>query len=160
LTAFGALQVSRDQHRLMALALEPAGQLAGERGLTGTLQAGEHDHGGRLLGELESPALATEDVDELLVDDLDDLLGRVQRLGDLGAARPFLEAGDERPDHRQGDIGLQQRETDLACGGVDVGVGKPALAPEFGEDPGEAVAQGVKHGTTSRWSACRRSLQA
>ena len=32
-------------------------------------------------------------VDELLVDDLDDLLGRVERLGDLGAERPLADRG-------------------------------------------------------------------
>ena len=57
-----------------------------------------------------------------------------------------LSVGDERLDHRQRDVGLQQREADLARGGVDVGVGEPALAAELGEDPGEAVTQGVKHG--------------
>ena len=57
----GALQVAGDQQRLVALALEPAGQLAGERGLTGALQAGQHDHRRRLLGELQPPGLAAED---------------------------------------------------------------------------------------------------
>ncbi len=141
----GALEVGGDQQRLVALALEPAGQLAGERRLTGTLEAGQHDHGRRVLGELEPPPLAAEDVDQLLVDDLDDLLGRVERLGDLGAARPLLDVRDEALDHRQGDVGLQQRQPDLARGGVDVGVGEPALAAELGEDPGQAVTQGVKH---------------
>ena len=70
--------------------------------------------------------------DELLVDDLDDLLGRVQRTGDLGALGPLLDPRDERADHRQRDVGLQQRDADLARGGVDVGVGEPALAAQVG----------------------------
>ena len=151
-----ALQVGGDQQRLVALALEPAGQLAGQRRLTGTLQTGQHDHGRRLLGELQPPAPRRRGRDQLLVDDLDDLLGRVERLGDLGAARPLLEVGDERLDHGQRDVRLQQREPDLARGGVDVGVGEPALAAELGEDPGEAVTQGVKHpAKTSVRAVCR-----
>ena len=78
----GTLEVGGDQQRLVPLGLEPAGQLAGEGGLAGALEAGQHDHGRRLLGELEPTPLATEDGDQLLGDDLDDLLGRVERLGD------------------------------------------------------------------------------
>jgi hypothetical protein len=87
-----ALQVRRDQHRLVALRLEPAGQLAGQRGLTGALQAGEQDDGRRLLGELQPAALAAEDVDELLVDDLDDLLAGLSAWDTSAPRRPFLEA--------------------------------------------------------------------
>src|SRR4029453_2684187 len=106
---------------------------------------GQHDHGGRLLGELQAPAVAAEDVDQFLVDDLDDLLCRVQRLGDLGAACPLLETEDERLYHGQRDIRFEQGETELACSGVDVGVGQLALAAELGEDPGQAVTQVVEH---------------
>jgi hypothetical protein len=133
----------------VTLALEPFGQLAGQRRLAGTLQTGEEEHGRRLLGELQPARLATQGVDEFLVHDLDDLLGWVERLGDLGAARPLLQARDERLDHRQRDVGLEERQPDLARGSVDVGVGEPTLAPQLREDPGEPVAQGVKHGSSS-----------
>ena len=105
----GALEVGGDKQRLVPLALEQAGQLAGQGGLAGTLEAGQHDHRRRVLGELESPALTTEHVDQLLVDDLDDLLGRVERLGDLRFAGPLLHRRDEALDHRQRDIGRQER---------------------------------------------------
>ncbi len=141
----GPLEVGGDQQRLVPLALEPASQLAGEGGLAGALEAGEHDHGRWLLGELEPTPLATEDVDQLLVDDLDDLLGRVERLGDLRTAGPLLDVADEALDDRKRDVGLQQREADLARRRVDVGVGEASLAAQLGEDPGEAVTQGVKH---------------
>ena len=45
--------------------------------------------GGR-LGQAQPARLAAEDADELLVDDLDDLLGGVERLADLGAERALL----------------------------------------------------------------------
>src|SRR3954465_8777008 len=120
----GSLQVGGDQQRRVPLGLEPAAELAGERGLTGALQAGEHDHRRRLLGVADAPGLATEDADELLVDDLDDLLRRVQRLGDLRAAGAFLDRGDEGTDDRQGDVGLKQRDADLARRRVDVLLGQ------------------------------------
>ena len=53
--------------------------------------------------------------DELLVDDLDDLLRRVQRLRDLRAERPLLDRGDELADDGQRDVGLEQRDADLAA---------------------------------------------
>jgi len=110
----GALQVGGDQQRRVALALEPAAQLAGKRGLTGALQAGEHDHGRRILGELHPPRLAAQDADQLLVDDLDDLLCGVQRLGDLGPAGALPYAANECLDRGQRDVGLEQRDPDLA----------------------------------------------
>ena len=141
----GALQVGRDEQRRVPLLLQPAAELAGEGRLTGALQAGEHDDGRRVLGEGERAGLAAEDRDELLVDDLDDLLRRVERLADLGAARPLLDRGDERLDGRQRDVGLEQRDPDLARGGVDVGLGEPTLAAQRGEDRLEPVGEGVEH---------------
>ena len=49
---------------------------------------------------------------------------------DLGAARPLLDRGDEVPDDGQRDVGLEQRDADLARGGVDVGLGEPTLAAQ------------------------------
>ena len=51
LDGVGALQVGGDEQRGVALRLQPAAELAGEGRLTGALQAGQHDHRRRLLGE-------------------------------------------------------------------------------------------------------------
>ena len=48
-------------------------------------------------------------------------------------------------DDGQRDVGLEQRDPDLARGGVDVGVGEPALAAQVLEGRGQAVLQGVEH---------------
>ena len=61
-----------------------------------------------------------------------------------------LTAGDERPHHRQRDVGLQQRRTDLARGRVDVGIGEPALAAQLREGPGESVGEGVNNERSRR----------
>ena len=137
-----ALQVAGDQHRRLALLLQPQRELGRERRLAGTLQAGEHDDGRAGLGVAQPPGLAAEDGDELLVDDLDDLLGGVQRLADLLAPRALLDRRDEVLDHRQRDVGLEQGDPDLARGRVDVGLGEPALATEVLEGVGKAVGQG------------------
>jgi hypothetical protein len=144
-----ATRIGGDEQRRVALALQPAAQLAGQRRLTGTLETGQHDHGRRLLRQPDPAGLAAEDLDELLVDDLDDLLGRVQRLRDVGTAGAFLDGVDEGADDRQRDVGLQQRDADLARGGIDVGVGQPALAPQAGEDLVQAVGEGLEHSTSS-----------
>ena len=91
LDGVGALEVGGDEQRRVALGLELLGELAGQRRLARALQAGEHDHGRRRLGEAQQSGLAAEDADELLVDDLDDLLRRVEALADLRAAGALLD---------------------------------------------------------------------
>ena len=49
----------------------------------------------------------------------------------------------------QRDVGLEQRDADLAGGGVDVGLGQPALAAQAGEDLVQAVGEGLEHSTSS-----------
>ena len=141
----GPLQVGGDQQRGVPLALEPQRELAGQRRLAGALQAGQHDHRRRVLGVGQPAGLAAEDGDQFLVDDLDDLLRRVQRGRDVGAGGPLLDLRDERADDRQRDVGLEQRDADLATGRVDVGRGQPTLAAQVGEDRGKPVGEGFEH---------------
>lgn len=150
------LQVAGDEQGRVALALEPLAELSGEGGLTGALETGEHDHRRGGLGEPQPTGLTTEDGDELLVDDLDDLLGGVERLGDLYAGRALLDLLDEGAHDGQGDVGFEQGDTDLACRGVDVRLGQAALAPEVLECRAEAVGEGVEHG--GRGSSARRAV--
>ena len=69
--------------------------------------------------------------------------------GDLRARGALLDRGDELPDHRQRDVGLEQGDADLARGGVDVGVAQPALAAQAGEDLVEPVGEGLEHAMPS-----------
>ena len=141
LDGVGSLEVGRDQDRGLVLVLEPQRELGGERGLAGALEAGQHDDGRAGLGVAQPTGLAAEDGDELLVDDLDDLLGRVERPADLFAARALLDRADELLDHGQRDVGLEQRDADLARGRVDVGLGQLALAAQVLEGFGEPVGE-------------------
>ena len=139
------LQVSGDQQRGVALLPQPERELRREGGLARALQAGQHDHGRRHLGKAQPPRLAAEDRDQLLINDLDDLLGGIQRRGDLFARRPLLDLGDEGPDHRQRDVRLQQRDPDLTAGGVDVGGGQPPAPAQRGEDLGQPIGESLEH---------------
>ena len=130
----GPLQVGGDQHRGVALLFEPQRELGRQRGLTGALQAGQHDHGRRHLSEPQPPRLAAQDADEFLVDDLDDLLGRVQRGGDFLPVCSLLDPGDELPDHRQRDVRLKQRDPDFPGRRVNVSRGQASPAAQGGEN--------------------------
>ena len=157
LDGIGPLQVSGDEQRGVALLAQPERKLGRESGLAGALQAGQHDHGRRHLGEAQPPCLAAEDRDELLVNDLDDLLGRVQRRGDLFAGGPLLDLGDEGPDNRQGDICLQQRDPDFTAGGVNIGGRKPPVPAQRGEDLGEPVGKSLEHVSLPSSRRCQGS---
>ncbi len=54
-----------------------AGELGGRRRLARALQPHEHDDGGRGGGHGQAVTAAAQELDQLVVDDLDHLLGRV-----------------------------------------------------------------------------------
>ena len=79
------------------------------------------------------------------MDDLDDLLRRVERLADLGPECAFAHGGGELPDDGQRDVRLEQRRADLAHGGVDIGLGQPTLTAQVLERGGESVGERGEH---------------
>ena len=62
------------------------------------------------------------------------------------ADRPLADARDEVLDDLEVDVGLEQREPDLAHGGVDVGFADPAAAGQVAERLAQSIAEGVEHG--------------
>ena len=142
----GPLQVGGHQQRRVAVVAQVEGELAGQRRLARALEAGEQDDRRPGLREGEPRGLAAEHGHELLVDDLDDLLRRVQRAGHLRRQRALLDRRGELPHHGQGDVGLEQGGADLADGGVDVRLGQPALAAQSLEGRSEPVGEGGEHG--------------
>ena len=143
------LEVGAHQQRVAALLAEPAGELGGVGGLAGPLQAGHQHHGGRPGGVLEPDRLAAERLDQRVVDQLDDLLGRVERLVDAGADRPLPDALEHRLDDDEVDVGLEEGQADLAQDLVDVGLPQRPLAAQPGEDALEAFGQRLEHEGTS-----------
>ena len=73
------------------------------------------------------------------MDDLHDLLARVEALQDVLAARALLDLGDEVLDDLEVDVGFEQREPDLAHRLRDLLVVEPALAAEVAEGVLELV---------------------
>ena len=130
---------------MTTLRLEPSGQLGRVGGLTRTLQTGHENHGGRTAGVGDLERLATEDVREFLVDELDDLLAGIERLGGLDSNGTFADARHDVSDHRHVDVGFQKRGADLLEHFVDIGLGEATLATNALEDAVEAVGEIVEH---------------
>ena len=88
---------------------------------------------------------AAEHLDQLVVDDLDDLLGGIESLGDLFAQGALTHAAGEGAHHRDGDIGVEQGSTDLADRLVDVRFGQAALTAQTLERRCDAIGEVVEH---------------
>ena len=95
----------------------------------GALQAREQDDRRRPAGEGELRVAGAHQRGQLLVDDLHHLLAGREALQHLGAERALAHARDEVLDHLEVDVGLEQREPDLAHRARDrLLVQLPALA--------------------------------
>ena len=141
----GTLEVGGHQQDALALVTQPASELSGQGGLTGALETGEHDDRGTAVGPVDLPGLAAQDLDELLVDDLDNLLTRVEGLGACGVDRLLAHRGGEGTHNGQGDVGLQEGAADLGDRGVDVGLGETTLAAQLVEGGGDAIGEVAEH---------------
>ena len=78
--------------------------------------------------------------------DLHDLLAGGEALEHLGADCAFPNARHEVLDDLEVDVRLEQREADLAHGGIDVGLGDPAAAGQAVERLAQSLTEGVEHG--------------
>jgi hypothetical protein len=78
--------------------------------------------------------------------DLDQHLAGCQALQHLLPGRPLAHPVDEILDHRQRDVGLEQRHAHLAQGVLDIVRAQPALAAKVPDGAGQAFAETVKHG--------------
>ncbi len=109
-----APNVGRNDDRMASLFRQPLRELAGRRGLARALQAEHQDHA-RPRRRFLQPALGiAEQREQLIPDDLDDLLRRVQTLLNLAIHRAIAHAIDECLDDLEVDVGFEQRQADLA----------------------------------------------
>ncbi|CAB4858711.1 unannotated protein [freshwater metagenome] len=154
-----ALKVCPYQERVAALALEPARKLSRCRGLSRALQARHEDDRGRSAGVRELEDLPAEHGGEFLVDDLDDLLSGVERLGQFDADGLLPDSGHHRANHPHVDVRLEQGRTDLREHLVDIGLGEATLPAQALENAVKAVGQAVEHetknATAERVRRCR-----
>ena len=139
------LQIGRDQQRSVAGILQPVAEFACEGGFTSTLKTGEHDDGRRILRKIQRSVNASaKHGRQLFVDDLHDLLGRIQRLGNLGAERTLADSAGEGTHHVERHVGVEQRAADFADRTIDISLGKLAFALQMLERIREPICQRTK----------------
>src|SRR3954449_2688466 len=142
----GAVDVARRQRdRRAVLGREVTRELGGRRRLARALEAGHQDDRRRPRREPDAHRRAAHQRRELLVDDLDDLLAGVELADDLRAQAPLLDGRRELLDDLEVHVGLEQRETDLAHGLVDVVLGQRPMGADVGERLLELLEKGVEH---------------
>ena len=91
----------------MAVGGKPLRQLSGQCRLTGTLKSREHDDRRWVLRELDATRLATQNRHELVVDDLHDLLRRVQRARNLMAKSTFANSSRELLNNLERNVSIE-----------------------------------------------------
>ena len=156
----GAVDIPRDQKRLLVLFFEEKGELAAQRRLARALQAAHQDDGGRPVRHFELGVGRTHQRDELLVDDLDDLLGGVEALQDLLPHRLGGDVGDELFGDEDVDVRLQKGDAHLAHGRLDLQLGQPAALGQFGKDVIESLGERGKQCHTAPPSRTMRVNRA
>ena len=127
-----AVDVRRHQQRLARLLLQPAGQLGAGGRLARAVQARQHQ-AARIAAQRQPRVGRAEQLDQFVMDNLDDLLSRLDALHHLLSERLGLDLLDEIARHLEIDIGVQQRHAHLAQGVAGVGLGNLAQPAEVAE---------------------------
>ena len=100
------IHISSHQHGLPTLLGQPFGQLATGSGFSGTVET--HHHDTRWLGvNFQGSMRGSEQLNQCIVDDLDDLLTRVDALDDLLSDRLLLDIFNELFGHLEVHVGIQ-----------------------------------------------------
>ena len=141
----GTAQVGRDEQRPLALPAQVQRELGSRRRLARALQADKHDRGRRRRMRLDSSLAPAQELHHLVVDELDHLLAGRDAAERLVADRLLADGRHELPRDPEVDVRLQQGQTHLAQGLVDVAFGQAALVAEASEDGSELVSQRVEH---------------
>ena len=102
-------------------------------GLTGALQTAHEDDRRRAVRPHQPGRLSAHELRQLLVDDLNDHLGGGQALHDLGSHRRLDHLIGEIPGDLIVDVRLQQRQTHLPHGVLDVRLAELAFIPQLFE---------------------------
>ena len=143
------LEIGGDEARRLPLVLaEMERELRGGRRLARALEPAEEDHD-RRAAEDELRVARAHQLGELLVDDLHDLLARLEPLEDVLPERALPHRADELLDDLEVDVGLEEREADLARGARDGLLVEAGLAPEVAEGVLEPVGERVEHGPSA-----------
>ena len=150
----GSLEVGGDEPRTLLLVLaQVERELRGGGRLAGPLQPAEEHHR-RRTSEGEPRVARPHQHGQLVVDDLDDLLARLEALQHVLTERALTDRGDELLDDLEVDVGLEQREADLARRPGDGLLVETAAAAEVAQgvlEPGGERVEHVTQGTARPW---------
>ena len=100
---------------------------------------------GGTLRRGQARRLAAEQFHQVVVDDLGDLLGGGDALGDLAANCSLTHRRDELAGDPEVDVGFEECHADFPQGRVHVLFGQASAAAEVAEDAGQALGQAFKH---------------
>src|SRR5581483_3671956 len=114
-------------------------------GFTGALKADDHDLDGRLDLEVEFARLTAHRPRQFIGNEPDEMLLGSERAEDFLSERLLLDVIDKVADDADIDVGLEQGETDLPEGFLDIAFGDAPVPAKFLEDPFESVAKRVEH---------------
>ena len=138
------IDVGGDEPGGMAGLAEEEPKLGRGRRLPRALQSDEHDHR-RTVVQVESDPLGPHQFGEGVAHDLNQLLGRGEALQHLLPDRTGADLPDQILDHLVVDVGLEQREPDLAQPGIHVLLRQLPLSAQAGEDPAQPLGQRIEH---------------
>ena len=133
------IDVGRHQSRRLVLEHQLACELAGGGRLARPLQADHHDDRRRHGAHLEPLAPFAEHGGELVVDDLHQLLSRLDRLDLQHADRLRLDPLEEFAGEREIHVGFEKNAADFAQSFLDVGIGENATSAKLREHVPEFV---------------------
>ena len=126
-----ALEIAGREEDSPPLVLEHEGELGRARRLARALEAEEEDDAlGIRAPELEVLPGVAEEGDHPVVDDLDELLARADRLEDLLALGLLEGRVDEAPHDAEVDVGVEEGELDLLDRVLDVLLADRGLAAQ------------------------------
>ena len=140
-----AVDIAGYQHGAASLLDIKLGKLCRVGGFTVALQAAEHNDRLPLVLDVQAGGFAAaHEGYQLLIDDLDHLLGGGQALHDLLTHGALGHLCAEVLGNLIVDIGFQQSHPHLAHGGLDICLGQLAVTAQLFEYTGKAVGQGFK----------------
>ena len=142
-----ALDVGRHQQRVAPAALEPAAELGRRGGLARALEARHQDHARQpRLDHTSGRGSAPPSTSTISSRTMRSTAWSGVRLFRIVLAhRTRAHALDELLGDAEVDVGLEEREADLAQRGVDLGLAEDTLPAEGPEDPLEPFAERLEH---------------
>ena len=132
----GTVNVAGDQQRILPLPLHQSGQLAAVGGFTRALQTHQHDDCRAVGVDVDMLGIAAHELAKLLVDDLNDHLGRGQGFQNVGADAALGDGFGKILDHLVADVRFQQCHANLPHGLLHVRLFQASLAAQFFEGRG------------------------